>query len=333
MEKFFNQLVKMTEAFLTWRARRKFIKRQKQQKKNPVLDWLDAFVWAVMVILVVNQYLFQAYEIPSESMTDTLLVHDRLFVNKLVYGPELLPGVAKVPSPIKAQRGDIIIFENPEYKAKESQGPLFDIAQRVIYMLTISLVDIDRKPNGEPKAHFLIKRAVGYGGDWLRFRNGSLEFLPSGAADFRPEAEFQKQAGLNYHVKRLVDPEFYTTLASYAKYTAFSQDKLLNLPVSEDLKQSGLKAGAAFGTTITDSQETEFQLAKVLYSVVPQMPLFTNMERYLTGTYIPVGSVLPLGDNRDNSKDGRYFGPVPLDHLLGQAAFRYWPLSRLGGLQ
>ena len=50
------------------------------------------------------------------------------------------------------------------------------------------------------------------------------------------------------------------------------------------------------------------------------------------GTWVPDGSILPLGDNRDNSKDGRYFGPVPLDKILGEASFRYWPLGRAGGL-
>ena len=31
--------------------------------------------------------------------------------------------------------------------------------------------------------------------------------------------------------------------------------------------------------------------------------------KYRLGTYVPHGYVLPLGDNRDNSQDGRYFGP------------------------
>jgi signal peptidase I len=39
-----------------------------------------------------------------------------------------------------------------------------------------------------------------------------------------------------------------------------------------------------------------------------------------------------MGDNRSNSKDSRYFGPVPLDSVLGHAVFRFWPLDKLGGL-
>jgi signal peptidase I len=150
---FFDTIQGLTEGCLSRRKRIKRIKKEKQRAKNPVLDWIEAFLWAAGVVLLINQYFFQAYQIPSGSMIDTLLIKDRIFVNKIIYGPELLPGMAKLPSPIKPKRNDVIIFENPSYI---SQGPVFDIAQRIIYMLTLSLVDIDRDESGDPKVHFLI---------------------------------------------------------------------------------------------------------------------------------------------------------------------------------
>jgi len=86
----------VTERALTWRKRRRIVKKEKQKKKNPVLDWLDAILSAVVIVLLINQYLLQAYQIPSESMKPSLLISDRIFVNKLVYGPELVPGMLKV---------------------------------------------------------------------------------------------------------------------------------------------------------------------------------------------------------------------------------------------
>ncbi|MGH0054072.1 MAG: signal peptidase I [Sphaerochaetaceae bacterium] len=47
------------------------------------------------------------------------------------------------------------------------------------------------------------------------------------------------------------------------------------------------------------------------------------------GIYIPEGSILPLGDNRDNSRDGRYFGPVTQKKINGSVRFRFWPFSRM----
>jgi len=39
---------------------------------------------------------------------------------------------------------------------------------------------------------------------------------------------------------------------------------------------------------------------------------------------IPEGAVLLLGDNRDNSKDGRVLGPVPMENLRGRALRIFW---------
>ena len=37
-----------------------------------------------------------------------------------------------------------------------------------------------------------------------------------------------------------------------------------------------------------------------------------------------------LGDNRDNSKDSRYFGPVDFSDIKGRAWIKIWPFSRMG---
>jgi signal peptidase I len=45
------------------------------------------------------------------------------------------------------------------------------------------------------------------------------------------------------------------------------------------------------------------------------------------------GEYWMMGDNRDNSSDSRYFGPVPLENLRGTPLIRYWPLDRAGFLK
>ena len=42
---------------------------------------------------------------------------------------------------------------------------------------------------------------------------------------------------------------------------------------------------------------------------------------------IPDGTFLALGDNRDNSKDSRYFGPVPGRLVKGRPLFVYWSVE------
>ena len=50
---------------------------------------------------------------------------------------------------------------------------------------------------------------------------------------------------------------------------------------------------------------------------------------------IPEGSYLVLGDNRNNSKDARYWKNtyVEADKILGEAVFRYWPFDSIGMLK
>jgi signal peptidase I len=44
---------------------------------------------------------------------------------------------------------------------------------------------------------------------------------------------------------------------------------------------------------------------------------------------VPTGTVYVLGDNRANSEDSRFFGPVADDRLIGRAVVGIWPLHVL----
>ncbi len=322
---FFDTLQVLTERYLTRRKTIRRIKREKQKAKNPILDWIEAFLWAAAVVLLINQYLFQAYQIPSGSMIDTLLIGDRVFVNKLVYGPELLPGVAKLPSPFKPKRNQIIIFENPSYI---SRGPAFDIAQRIIYMLTLSMVDIDRDENGEPKAHFLIKRAVGMAGDRFSMTRGELDILFPGETRWVPERDFIARSGMSHAVNRLMDGDSYPALEAAGAAAAYAD---LGLPPPEHLS---LRAAAASSIRYPDYIAHERARLEVLRAAMPHDRRYAVLaSRHALGWYIPEGRIFPLGDNRDNSRDGRYFGPVRVAKVLGQGAVKYWPLGRIGPIR
>lgn len=314
-----------TERVLTWRKRRRLRKKIKQQQKHVIVDWLEAFLWAAGVVLLINQYALQAYQIPSGSMMNTLLLGDRIFVNKVVYGPELLPGLWKLPGFAEPERGEVIIFENPSYI---SRGTGFDILQRVLYMVTLSIVDIDRDESGEPRAHFLIKRAVGVGGDQFRTREGELEILAAGESEWVAESRFASSVGLEYETRRLIPDDIYTEYRPAGIATARNQLGLSSTPTGEAALAAVRRTGAV------DPFELDLHRTRYLAKANPHDQRAAARDAYYDlGWYVPDNRILPIGDNRDNSRDGRYFGAVALEDVLGRAMFKYWPVNRIGAIR
>ena len=63
--------------------------KKRHGKNSAFIEWLDALIFAVIAVTLINIFLFQNYRIPTPSMEKSLLVGDHLFVSKLAYGPRL----------------------------------------------------------------------------------------------------------------------------------------------------------------------------------------------------------------------------------------------------
>jgi signal peptidase I len=100
--------------------------RAPRSLKKTAFEYGKAIGTALVIALVLRQFLFQAFRIPTGSMLETLQIGDFLFVNKFLYGaktPEririgkatLIDGlpVLKLPAVREPRQGDIIVFEFP----------------------------------------------------------------------------------------------------------------------------------------------------------------------------------------------------------------------------
>lgn len=115
--------------------------KSRTKKNHWLIEWLDALIFALVAVSVINVFLFQNYKIPTGSMEKSLLIGDHLFVSKLSYGPRIpntplavpfaqhtLPGTVNTKSYVEwikwpykrlvgfgqVKRDDIVVFNFPE---------------------------------------------------------------------------------------------------------------------------------------------------------------------------------------------------------------------------
>ena len=89
------------------------------KRRNQVREYVEAALWALVLTLFLRAFVIQAFRIPSESMLDTLLVGDFLFVNKFEYGPKLPFTHIRFPGIRKPKTGDVIVFQYPQDPSKD----------------------------------------------------------------------------------------------------------------------------------------------------------------------------------------------------------------------
>ncbi len=329
MDNFLTRIEVLASKYLTNRkAKRLLNKSKKRTVLSELWSWIDALIFAIFWVIIINQYLFQLFVIPSPSMVSTLLVGDRVIVNKDAYGIELYPAGKKIATESRrVQRDNIITFYNPEY---DSKGPIFDILSQIIYMGTLTLVNIDKNDDGTPAERLYVKRAVGLGGDRIEFDSGSVMITPAGTGKSVKESDFRIENSLSDGPNRSIDQKYYPALKAAGAITAYN-DNSISIP--QYLKNQYSEISGTEYDYKFDLYEFERARLRTESLFDPSdMSKRSSYSHYVNGIYVPSGYVLPLGDNRDNSRDGRYFGPVAENRINGQVVGRFWPLSRISKL-
>ena len=195
-------LIPIFDGHITKKVKWLFWKKEYKEgeKRNALLDWLDAIIFAVVVVTFINTFFFQAFKIPSSSMESSLYTGDHLFVSKLAYGPKLPQTPLTIPfthnvigsresySTLiqndyrrlkgfgKVENGDYVVFGFPHGDTVLTKAPADDY-----YMLsrTIGREEVIRaygplKTRPSDKKDHYVKRCVASAGDTLEIRDGQV---------------------------------------------------------------------------------------------------------------------------------------------------------------
>jgi signal peptidase I len=304
----------LAAGFTVWFAFAFWLKlRGKVDRKHWFHEWGEAGFSAVWLALIIRALLVEAYSIPSESMVPTLLISDHLLVSKTTFGWPNPLGPGRLLKFRDVKRGEIVIFVPPHM----------------------------------PKLSY-VKRCVGLPGDTIEVRNKlvyidgvetEVPFSYGRLTALTPSSlnvlESQRQ---DFAARRVPEVEALRGSAGYN--AAFYQTAWLG-PFSLPAGTYYLEAAAAFvrpyARLLDSATAGVFETATKgdVEPVVTGQPNWTRDHGLGNRDWFGPYKLAPdeywmMGDNRDNSLDSRYFGPVKAGALRGTPLLRYWPLSRAG---
>jgi signal peptidase I len=102
--------------FLRHYKNEKYIDRPKPVK------WSAEFYPVLLLVFVLRGFLYEPFQIPSNSMMPTLLTGDFILVNKHTYGLRLpVTNTLLIPNN-KPEKGDVVVFRYPNYMKDERRS-------------------------------------------------------------------------------------------------------------------------------------------------------------------------------------------------------------------
>ena len=180
-------------------------KKSKNKTVRTVMAWVDAIVYALILVYFVFNFIGQNYTIPSSSLEKTLLTGDYIFVDKITYGPRVPMTPVHFPLvhntlPVfncnsylewpnvkyhrlkglrNVEAGDIVVFNFPAGDTVMTKSPNPDYYQ-LVEMLGYDAVNNNERVFGKKitrpvdRRENYVKRAVGLPGQRLKIIDGEI---------------------------------------------------------------------------------------------------------------------------------------------------------------
>ena len=319
------------------------------------------WIRAIVVILILRAFIFEPFRIPSESMEGTLLVGDFLIVSKLNYGARTpntigipftqlyLPGLelpqTRLPGFSEPQRGDVVVFNYPAAQDVERGAISEDVPveRRAPYIKrlvgvpgdTLAVLDkvlhIDGRP--VPLAPTMKQR-------WRVTMTGAAPLSESVYQDLGADlfgSGFPDSTGV-VSSDIAATPVAARTLDARPDVASVTPFVLpLGTPQMMVYPQGSGWNADQYGPVVVPGRGMTVALTAATWPVYEEV--IRRYEGHTTGlgtgnTFLVDGRAaatytfaqnyyFAMGDSRDNSVDGRFWGFVPESHVVGRALFTF----------
>lgn len=265
----------------------KLYKDLRESTKPVWRQWVEALVIAGTVALLLRHFVFGLYHVPTGSAEPTILVGDRVWGNKLAY------------SFGKIERGDLVIFDNPEHRYDKSSS--FTYFWEKYIGFPIPLLGLRAGPIN------MVKRVIAIPGDWIegRLQDGKTAIYLNGKKLEEP----------------YVNPYPLIWLRKTIGFISARSIGPIRIPLF--LQKQVARDGVWY--TYDPSKSFEDQpFYNMDRSEVIAIPGYSSMKRPYTPSYkdpekancadvfgpirIPEKKYWVMGDSRKNSHDARWFG-------------------------
>ena len=310
------------DIFITRKVHWNFWKKRYKEgeKRSAANEWLDAVIFAVIVVTFINIFFFQAFKIPSSSMEKTLYTGDHLFVSKLTYGPRVPQTPLTVPfthnvifgkesySTLiqndyrrlkglrKVKRGDIVVFGFPNGDTVLRKAPSEDYYSLCRFYGKKKVISTLGPVIARPadKVDHYVKRCVAIPGDTLEIREG-LVWVDGVQQPSYPGMQISRNLEKVQNDYREIFP--------FSPDYTWTRDEFGPLWIPQK------------GATVELTREN-----LPLYERIIRVYEHSSVEEALAaGSYtFKQDYYFMMGDNRHNSLDSRYWGFVPEDHIVGR---------------
>lgn len=297
-----------------YKAFRKTYKTLNEITKPEWQQWIEAVVVALFLAVILRNFIFGLYHVPTGSAEPNILVGDRIWGNKMAYYFG------------KVEHGELVIFDNPEF-VYDTSNPIKHLWQKYVGF-AIPLLGLSGGPDN------WVKRVIAVPGDTLegRVEDGKTVIYRNGLkleepyVNPYPLIRVRKDVGFIpfTHVGPLSIPSFLQKQNVERNYTydpskSFPEQPFYNMTEDEVVRKrsnNDLILAQAFSPTYM----LAIDYGQSIPSMGDQTEIVYTVDKFGPIT-VPDGKYWMMGDSRKNSRDSRYWGFLDKSLIHGRASF------------